>query len=103
MQAVRQGLNVLGHFQKTLAGVADVIVEFNCRFGELLPPLLKVDRQHRHSLIDIVVQFSRDPGALLFLGFNQSAPNAGQRFLGLLALGHVDARSDVAVKRPVRI
>ena len=78
MEAVRQGLNVAGHVQETLPSVSDVIVEFNCRIGELFAPPLQVDRQHRNSLIEIVVQFSSYPGALLFMGFNQSAPNAAR-------------------------
>ncbi len=33
---------------------------------------LEIDRQHRELLADIVVQFARKPGVLLFLGREQS-------------------------------
>src|SRR4051812_17522778 len=103
MQAVRQSLNVLGHFDKSLPKVADAIVEFNLRIGFLFVKPFQVDRQQRDSLTDIVVQLSRYPGALLFMGFNQSAPNTGKSFFGLLAFRYINAGSYVPVKRPVRI
>src|SRR6266705_3514635 len=54
-------------------------------------------------MIDVVMEFSREPGALLFMGFNQSAPHSGKSFLGQLAFRDVQARSYVADKKTVRI
>ena len=73
MEAVRQGLNVLGDVRKALAGEMDVIVEFNCRIGELLVPPIQLDCQQCHPLIHIVMELPGDPGALLLLRFNQPA------------------------------
>src|SRR5258705_2834158 len=42
----------------------------------MLGPLFQLDRQQRDSLIDVVVELSRDPGALLFMGLNQPAADA---------------------------
>jgi len=43
LKLVRQRLNVLGDVRKTLAGVMNVIVKFNCRIGELLVPPIQLD------------------------------------------------------------
>src|ERR1700757_233140 len=100
MEPVRQGLNVHGDIGKTLPTETDLLAEFNCRIGELLVPPFQVERQHHDSLIHIVVQCSGYPSALLFMGFNQSAPKIAKSFFGKLAIGHVYAGSDVAVKGP---
>ena len=52
----------------------------------MLGPLFQLDGQQCNSLINIVVELPRDPGAFLFMGFNQPAPNVGKSFLGLTAL-----------------
>lgn len=60
-------------------------------------------RQRRDSLIDVVMQLSRDPCALFFLCLNQFAPNVRESFLGQLAVRNVHARADVSGKGPVVI
>ena len=57
--------------------------------GKILAPLFQLDRQQRDSLIDVVMKFSGDPSALLFMGFNQLAPHIGKCFLGQLGLGDI--------------
>jgi hypothetical protein len=48
-----------------------------------------LDRQQRDSLIDVVVELSCDPGALLFMGLNQSAAHAAKCFVGQLAFSDI--------------
>src|SRR4029077_18595443 len=42
----------------------------------MLGPFFQLDRQQRDSLIDVVVELSRDPGTLLCMGLNQPAADA---------------------------
>jgi hypothetical protein len=55
----------------------------------MLGPLFQLDGQQRDSLIYVVVELSRDPGALLFVGLNQFTPHASECFLGQLAFSDV--------------
>ena len=59
-----------------------------------LPSLVECDQRHREPLGDIVVQFARDPGPLSLLRLDQSAAQAGERFLGQLALRDIDNHAD---------
>src|SRR3954451_4094009 len=83
--------------------VCHVMAELTFGSGEIVAPLLQLDRQQRDSLINVIMKFPRDPSALLFMGLNQLAPHIGKSFLGQLAIRYVDARSYVARKRAIRI
>ena len=52
-------------------------------------PLIQFDGQQRDPLIDVVVQLSGDPGAFLFVGFNQQSTNVGKSLLRQLAVGKI--------------
>src|SRR6516164_5317762 len=60
--------------------------------------LIHLDHQQREPLTQVVVKFSGDPSAFLVLGLNQPSIYAGKRFFGMLAIGHVHARTDVTGK-----
>src|ERR1700704_1954402 len=103
METVGQGLNVLTNVRKTLTGVMDMIVKISRRLGKMLAPTFQLNRHQRDALIDIVMQLSGDPGALLLVGLNQPATHAGEALLCQFAIGDVEARADIAGKRAVRV
>src|SRR5215467_10008731 len=49
------------------------------------------------------MQFSGEPCTFLFMRLDQPGPDAGKSFLGELSIGDVQARSNVASKRAIRI
>src|SRR6185437_8354881 len=63
----------------------------------------QLDGQQRDSLIDVVVEFSRDPSTFLFMSFNQPPAYARKSFLGQPAIGDVQARADVASEGTVMV
>ncbi len=99
---MRQTLHVFGYLRDTFLGVAglrnDLVV-----WGNMLTPLIQFHRQEREALIDIVVKFSANPGALLFMGFNQSAPYGGETLFGELSFGDVDTRAAVTSEGTIRV
>ena len=75
--------------------MADYFAEL---FGGVLIPSIQFKSQQREPLINIVVKFSSNPGALLFLGFNQPAPNRRETLLCELPFCDVYAGADIARK-----
>src|SRR5262252_10535205 len=49
------------------------------------------------------MKFSCNPGTFFLMGFDQSAANRGQSFLGQLSIGDIQARSNIAGKTAARV
>src|SRR5215470_2773677 len=61
----------------------------------------KLGSQKHKLLGDIVMKFARDAAAFLLLSPNQLAAHAGERLFGQLALGYIDAGTDIALKSAI--
>ena len=62
-------------------------------FRRIFFELFEFDGQHGKPLVDVIVKFSRNPGAFLLLSLNQLSGHAQKRFFCPLSLGdiHIDA------------
>src|SRR5215472_834329 len=103
MQTMRDCLDLGANFRETLPEFVKAILKFNARVWRLLLEYIEVNRQHRDTLIDVVMKLSRNPCTFLLLRINQPATDAREGFLGLLAIGNVDARPDIPCKRIIRV
>src|SRR5215472_18990309 len=70
-------------------------------FCGIVSELFKFNGQQRESLADIVVKLSGDPGAFLFLSFDQLSGHSRHRLVRELAISNVNARTYVANKRAI--
>ena len=71
-------------------------------FRQRLTHKLQIQRQDRHPLAEIVVQFSRQACAFLFLRPDHPPIQVRQGRARNLQFGHVDRRTDVSGERSVR-
>src|SRR5262249_49103586 len=83
-----------------LPGVVDDVLESFSKYVAfvvlILRNLLQLYRNQRHSLIQIVVEFSGNAGALVLAGADQLTAQVRQRLFRGLAVGDVDAGTDIA-------
>src|SRR5690348_12971742 len=100
MQPVRDRLHLRANLKYPPSEIIDVALEFNATIRKMLG-VIKLHREQRDLLANVVVQLSRDPRALLLLRVDQSSTQARERFFGKFALGHVHAGADVAFKRAI--
>ncbi len=96
-------MHVFGYLRDALLSMAKLLTESWGGRRKLLPPSIQFHGQKREALIDVVVKLSADPGALLFMCFNQSTANGRETLFGELSVGDVYTRADVASEGTVRV
>ena len=65
--------------------------------------LFEFNRQHRESLVDVVVKFSADLRTFFLLRFDQFPRHLSQSLFRLLALSHVNSNADVTSEEAISI
>src|SRR5215813_2653897 len=87
---MRQRLHVVRNFIHFLSQLLQASFEL----GRIALQLLKFNRQHCESLVDIVVKLSPNPSTLLLLGLDQLAGHLRKSLLRELAFSEIDVDAD---------
>src|SRR5215472_2994068 len=103
VQTVGQGLDIVPEIRNEFTGLSHATASFALRSRTILFQALQIHRQQSDALIDIVVQFSGNPGTFLLVGLNQRANHAGKGLFSLFTLTDVNSRADVARKGSVSV
>src|SRR5215471_19216281 len=85
MQLMRKSLHIVGDFSVSLSEFLHTALNL----GRVFSKLLEFQRQHRQSLVDVVVKFSPNSGALLLLCFDQLPAHTEKFLLHLFTVGYV--------------
>src|SRR5262249_49507775 len=83
---MRQGLDIAPEFLNLLKAPLDAMLDLATGSGKSLFQILQISNHQCNSLIDVVVQFSGDPGAFLLMRLDQLAAHTRESFLVPLAL-----------------
>src|SRR4051812_13176882 len=78
MQSIRDAVNLGANFPSLRLQVLHQRAQVT-RLLQLLPELLQLNREKRHSLIQVIVEFTSDAFALLFLRVDEQATQVAER------------------------
>ena len=103
MQFSRNGVDAVGDVCRPLAQIAKPLQQLLLRQRKMPLHRANLDTQQGQTLIDVVMQISRDPPALLLLGFDQATAQIVKHLFGQLVVGHIHARAQISRKGIIRV